>query len=41
MYQYRGISVGGSRSGWFGEQGWGRYRGISEQKLGKGIAFEM
>jgi hypothetical protein len=32
----------GSRSGWVVEQGeWGGYRGFSERKLGKGIAFEM
>jgi hypothetical protein len=32
----------GSRSGWAGEQGkGGRYKGFSERKLGKGIAFEM
>jgi hypothetical protein len=31
----------GSRSGWVGEQSGGGYRGLSERKLGKGIAFEM
>jgi hypothetical protein len=32
----------GSRSGWVGEQGeWGKDRGFSEGKLGKGITFEM
>jgi hypothetical protein len=35
--QYRG-----SGSGWVGEQGEGEgYRGLSERKLGKGIAFEV
>jgi hypothetical protein len=32
----------GNRSGWVGEDGEGAgYRGLSERKLGKGIAFEM
>jgi hypothetical protein len=35
----------GSRSGWVGAQfrevGRGGYRGLSERKLGNGIAFEM
>jgi hypothetical protein len=30
-----------SRSGWVGDQGRGGYRGLSERKLEKGIAFEM
>jgi hypothetical protein len=29
-----------SGSGWAGQQG-GEYRGLSERRLGKGIAFEM
>jgi hypothetical protein len=33
--QYRGISGPGSRSGWVGEQGWGRVYGTF------GIVFEM
>jgi hypothetical protein len=41
MPQYRGMVGPGSGSGWVGEQGWGGYRGLSEQKLGKRIAFEM
>jgi hypothetical protein len=42
MPQYRGMPVPGSRSGWVGEQGEEEgYRGFSEWKLGKGIAFEM
>jgi hypothetical protein len=41
MPQYRGMTRPGSRSGWFGEQGLGGYRGLSQRKLGKGIAFEM
>jgi hypothetical protein len=42
MPQYRGIPGPGSRSGWVGEQ-WegGGDRGFSEEKLGKGITFEM
>jgi hypothetical protein len=28
-------------SGWLGEQGDGGYRGLSERKLVKGLAFEM
>jgi hypothetical protein len=36
---YQGQEVG---VGWVGEQGKvGWYRGFSERKLGKGIAFEM
>jgi hypothetical protein len=32
----------GSGSGWVEEEGeGGEYRGFSERKLGKGIAFEM
>jgi hypothetical protein len=31
----------GSKSGWVGEQGGVGYRGLSERKLGKRIAFEM
>jgi hypothetical protein len=39
---YRGMPGLGSRSGWVGEQGEGvGYRGFSERKLGKGIAFKM
>ena len=42
MPQYRGMPGPGSRSGWVGQQGEGTgYRGYSEGKLGKGIAFEM
>ena len=41
MPQYRGTPGPGSGSGWVGEQGRGGYRGLSEKKLGKGIAFEM
>jgi hypothetical protein len=41
MPQYRGMSGPGSRNGWVGEQGRRGYRGLSERKLGKGIAFEM
>jgi hypothetical protein len=42
MTQYRRMPEPGSGSGWVGEQGQGRkYRGFSERKLGKGIAFEM
>jgi hypothetical protein len=36
MPQYGGMPELGSRSGWVGG-----YRGFSERKLGKGIAFEM
>jgi hypothetical protein len=39
--QYRGMPRPGSRSGWVGEQDREGYRGLSERKLGKGIAFEM
>jgi hypothetical protein len=36
------MSGPGSRSGWVGEQGeGGRGLGFSEEKLGKGITFEM
>jgi hypothetical protein len=44
MSLYRKMPESGSRSGWIGEKekGEGRvYRGFSEKKLGKGIAFEM
>jgi hypothetical protein len=42
MPQYRGVPEPGSRSRWAGEQGEeGGYRGFSERKLAKGIAFEM
>jgi hypothetical protein len=42
MPQYRRISGPGSRSGWVGDQGEGRWdRGFSEGKLGKGITFEI
>jgi hypothetical protein len=43
MLQYRGMPGPGSRNGWVGEQGWGegKIRGLSERKLGMGIAFEM
>jgi hypothetical protein len=42
MPQYKGIPGPGSRCGWVGEQvkGGGNRR-FSEQKLGKGITFEM
>jgi hypothetical protein len=40
--QYIGMPGPGSQSGWVGEQWeWGGFRGFSERKLGKGIAFEM
>jgi hypothetical protein len=42
MPQYRGMPGPGSGSGWVGEQREGEgYRGFSERKLRKGIAFEM
>jgi hypothetical protein len=41
MPKYRGMPGPGSMSGWVGEQGEGGYRGLSERKLGKDIAFEM
>jgi hypothetical protein len=42
MPQYRGMPGPGSRSRWVGEQREeGGYRGFSERKLGKEIAFEM
>jgi hypothetical protein len=42
MPQYRGIPGPRNGCGWAGEQGEGRgYRGFSERKLGKGVAFEM
>jgi hypothetical protein len=42
MPQYRGMPGPGSRNAWVGEQkGEGAYRGFSERKLGKWIAFEM
>jgi hypothetical protein len=42
MSQYRGMPGQGSRSGWIGDQGEGRWdRGFSEEKPGKGISFEM
>jgi hypothetical protein len=44
MPQYRGMPGNGGRKqewvGWGAGHG-GGYRGISERKLGKGIAFEM
>jgi hypothetical protein len=39
--QETAISGPGSRRGWVGEQVRGGYRGLSERKLGKEIAFEM
>ena len=39
--QETAISGPGSRRGWVGEQARGGYRGLSERKLGKEIAFEM
>jgi hypothetical protein len=40
--QYRGMPGPGSRSGCVGERGQGGGgRGFSEEKLGKGITFEM
>jgi hypothetical protein len=41
MPQYRRMPGPGSRSGLIGEQGGAGYRGLSERKLGKEIAFEM
>jgi hypothetical protein len=42
MPQYKGMPGPGSRSGWVGEQGeGGEDREFSEQKLEKGIVFEM
>jgi hypothetical protein len=42
MPQYRGMPGPGSGSGWVGELGKpGEDRGFSEEKLGKGITFEM
>ena len=42
MPQYSGIPGPGIGRWWVGEQvEWGEYRGFSERKLGKGIAFEM
>ena len=42
MPQDRVMPGPGSGSRWVGEQGWGEeYRGLSERKLGKEIAFEM
>jgi hypothetical protein len=42
MPQYRGMPGPGSRSECVGEQGdEGGDRGFSEEKLGKGITFEM
>jgi hypothetical protein len=42
MPQYRGMPGPGSGSGWVGTGGGeGRYRGFSERKLGKEIAFEV
>jgi hypothetical protein len=40
MAQYRGMSRPVSGSGWVGDQGRG-HRGLSERKLGEGIAFEI
>jgi hypothetical protein len=40
--QYRGMPGPGRGSGWVGEQGvGGEDRGISEEKIGKWITFEM
>jgi hypothetical protein len=39
--QYRGMPGTGFGSGWVGEQGEGRYRGLLDRKRRKGIAFEM
>ena len=42
MPQYRGMPGPGSRSGWVGELGGGGGNiGFLEEKLGKGITFEM
>jgi hypothetical protein len=42
MPQYRGMPEPENMSGWVREQGEGSgYRGFSERKLGKGLAFEM
>jgi hypothetical protein len=42
MLQYRRMPGSGSRSGLVGEQGEGEGdRGFSEEKLRKGITFEM
>jgi hypothetical protein len=44
MPKYRGMPGPGNWSGWVGEQGrgWGvGYKGLSERKIRKGIAFEM
>jgi hypothetical protein len=42
MPQYRGVPGPGSRIEWVGEQGEVEgNRGFSENKLGKGITFEM
>jgi hypothetical protein len=41
MPQYRRMPRPGSRSVWVGEQCMGGYRGLSERKPGKGMAFEM
>ena len=42
MPQCRGMPGPGSGSGWVGELGKpGEDRGFSEEKLGKGITFEM
>jgi hypothetical protein len=42
MPQYRRMPGPGSVNEWAGQQGEGKgYRGFSERKLGKGIAFEM
>ena len=41
MPQYRGMPGPRRGSGWVGEQDGGGYKGLSEKKLGKGIAFEM
>ena len=41
MPQYRAMPGPGRGSGWFGEQReMGEDRGLSERKLGTGIAFE-
>jgi hypothetical protein len=41
MPQYRRMPGSESRSGWVGEQGGRGYRGLSERKQEKAIAFEM
>ena len=41
MPQGRGMPGPASGSEWVGERWGGGYRGFSERKVGKGIAFEM